>query len=453
MIAMDHPPSITNNESSIDGGSGDPFLTEDDDVIRLEELNLVPLNRPDKTRLLVQREADHIFIQEEWNVNNWETLGRDIAGNDYLREITIGTPDRSITGALSDQNMSALFQGLTRSNSVRSMTLYGNRFGVEGVQAMTPFLENSSNLISLNVSEIEIGSEGFSLLWGALRDSPIEKLWCGWCGVDNLEIDENCIPECLRMLSLSGNNIGTDGCRELAKLFLKKDSMLESLFLGENNIDDEGVAILVDDLRNNTSLTHLHIEDNERISMKGKSLLLKLVNDISSIKATLESNHTLISLGLNFDVRYRNESCVIVDYISAALDINRSSVRKKDTGKWKVISTQLNSEERFLLCRLQEVDICNDALFSEINPLHLPEVFELVGCNHGHGELYVALRSSIAGLFSTINKKKRLQDCLKHHLSIIERLRNEIAAIEEAEENLETGNESRSVGFKRPRTS
>ena len=67
--------SSIHNESSIDGGSGDPFLTEDDDVIRLEELNLVPLNRPDKTRLLVQREADHIFIQEEWNVNNWETLG------------------------------------------------------------------------------------------------------------------------------------------------------------------------------------------------------------------------------------------------------------------------------------------------------------------------------------------------------------------------------------------
>lgn len=68
-------------------------------------------------------------------------------------------------------------------------------------------------------------------------------------------------------------------------------------------------------------------------------------------------------------------------------------------------------------------------------------------------------QSSIMGLFSTVNKKKFLQERLAYHMAIIqehaataEKLRAEIAAIEEAEENLlETENESECLGIKRRR--
>jgi len=150
--------------------------------------------------------------------------------------------------------------------------------------------------------------------------------------------------------------------------------------------------------------------------------------------------------------------------LGTALEINRMWMGKQDiaaeAGKEKVISTQLNSKERTLLCYLQEVDICNEALYSEINPLHLPEVLAIVGRHHGQSELYVALISSIAGLFSTVNRKKFLQDRVSYHMAIsqehaakAETLRTEIAAIEEAEENREeVQNEFESLGFKRRRT-
>ena len=465
-------------------------LTYVDVDICLGELNVLPLNRPDKKRLLVDNEEDNIFLRENWNEAHWAMLGRDIAGNDHLRDIEIGFLDlidlalsRSSIGALNDQNMKTFFQGLTRSNSMRSMTFFGRGFGIEGVQAMIPFLKNSNNLIMLDVDKNAIKSEGFSLLWRALHDRPIESLWCGWCGVDKLEIGENCVPKYLKKMNLSGNNIDSDGCRQLTKLFLKKDSILKTIHLEECNIDDEGVAILVDALRKNTCLTHLNVENNQRISMKGKGLMLKLVNDITSIKATLQSNHTLIAFGPSTlrDIRKRKENPddIMLHRIGAALDINLRTMQKSRpkgqwgyelnsckesaaaAGRWKVISTQLNSEKRALLCRLQDIDIRNDALYSEINPLHLPEVLEYVDCNHGHSELYVALQSTTAGLFSTINRKKFLQERLKHHMSIIqehtataETLRAQIAAIEKAEGNVvETENESRSVGFKRRRTS
>ena len=60
-------------------------------------------------------------------------------------------------------------------------------------------------------------------------------------------------------------------------------------------------------------------------------------------------------------------------------------------GRKKMIQTQLNSERRAELADLQGV---NQSLYSEIDPLHLPEVLSLVDQHHGQGELYVALKSS-----------------------------------------------------------
>jgi len=53
------------------------------------------------------------------------------------------------------------------------------------------------------------------------------------------------------------------------------------------------------------------------------------------------------------------------------------------------------------LADLQGVD---HSMYTEIDPLHLPEVLALVGRSHGQGELYDgALKSSIIGLFSKVN--------------------------------------------------
>ena len=58
---------------------------------------------------------------------------------------------------------------------------------------------------------------------------------------------------------------------------------------------------------------------------------------------------------------------------------------------------------------LAELQGVRHSVYSEINPLHLPEVLSLVGLNYGQGELFVALKSSIAGVLSTVNRK----ECLK----------------------------------------
>ena len=264
---------------------------------------------------------------------------------------------------------------------------------------MVPFLQNANSLVQLILHTNNIQSQGFNLVFRALRDSPIEQLDCNFCGIQSIEIDSENIPKRLNRLGLNQNSINAEGCRELTKLLQGRDSALTRLYLGDNNIDDEGVEILVDTLQTNTSLMTLNLTRNDGISNQGKVMLLELVNNISSIKATLQSNHTLECLLVN--VVFFNRPDEIQTHIDMATNINKVAnnlVSSESYNRSKVIQAQLNSAKRADLCRLQGV---HHSLYSEIDSLHLPEVLSLVGRHHGQGELYLALSSSIVTLLST----------------------------------------------------
>eukprot|EP00984_Skeletonema_dohrnii_P013071 scaffold5383_cov152-Skeletonema_dohrnii-CCMP3373.AAC.6 len=409
---------------------------EDDEDLWLFDLQRIRENDPCKTELYWKGAFDlfgeHNYVQNITD-EDWEQIGHAISSNTHLASVRLDD------GALNDQNMAFLFRGLTRSRSIKTTSLYANDFSVDGVRSMVPFLRNANNLRYLNVSCSNIQSEGFNMLFRALRDSPICSLVCKGCDIELIEIDNNYIPNNLKCLDLISNNINADGCRELAKLLRGKDATLTTLWLSDNKIDDEGVGILVDALQNNTSLTALSLSENDGISKQGPTTLLKLVNNISSIKATLRSNHTLKNIFLSkLDAE---EECGA--HIGHALAINTKYKDDLETaGREKVIQTQLHSARRAKLADLQGV---NHSVYSEINPLHLPEVLSLVGRHHGHGELYVALKSSIAGVISTVNRKEFIRQQRDYHLAKAEQLNAELAAIEAAEgDTVHVGNESHS---------
>ncbi|KAK1746068.1 hypothetical protein QTG54_002675 [Skeletonema marinoi] len=269
-------------------------------------------------------------------------------------------------------------------------------------------------------------------MFRALRDSPIEELYCNRCGIESIEIDTEHIPKHLTWLSLIGNIINANGCHELAKLLQGGDSTLKDLYLTDNTIDDEGVAILVAALQNNTSLTALSLRGNDAISKQGKVSLLRLVCNISSIESTLQSNHTLRDLWFKTDEEIQR-------HIDIAVRINnRNDYNQEAAGREKVIQTQLHSGTRAALCRLQGID---HVVYGDISPLHLPEVLSSIGRSHGQGELYNALKSSIAGVISTVNMKKCIQQLRDYHEAKIAEHRAEVhnlnaklAAMEEKEE-------------------
>ena len=420
---------FNDNNDDIFGGDDDAdeersASSEDDMTLSELIMQAVHQNSPFVTEL----EAS-AGVLERHNVmtdENWEELGRDVFNNTHLNIVYLND------GALNDQKISCLCRRLTRSSSIEQMYLYGNRLSAVVVQSMVPFLQNASYLTHLDLDDNNIQSEGFNIMFRALRDSPIEELYCNRCGIESIEIDTEHIPKNLTYLSLSGNIINANGCHELAKLLQGGDSTLKDLYLTDNTIDDEGVAILVAALQNNTSLTALSLRGNDAISKQGKVSLLRLVCNISSIESTLQSNHTLRDLWFETDEEIQR-------HIDIAVRINnRNDYNQEAAGREKVIQTQLHSGTRAALCRLQGID---HVVYGDISPLHLHEVLSSIGRSHGQGELYNALKSSIAGVISTVNMKKCIQQLrdyheakIAEHRAEVQNLNAKLAAMEEKEE-------------------
>ena len=75
------------------------------------------------------------------------------------------------------------------------------------------------------------------------------------------------------------------------------------------------------------------------------------------------------------------------------------------------------------------------AFFSQIDPLHLPEVLSLVCRKFLFEDFYVAIRirESIVEVLATVNRKKCLQQKMEYHIAQVEMIKAELEAIEAAE--------------------
>lgn len=413
-----------------------------------EELRRVRMCWPElsKRTLKTFRAVGGFGSMNDLSNGDWEQLGLDIANCSQLETLDLGDVNVGVGNSM-DEKLASLFRGWTRSTSIRSINLRCGELSVEGVLSMVPLLHSTSTLQFLTLNDSNIQSEGFNILFRALRNSPICSLECKGCDIDSIEIGNDEFPRNLQQLWIDDNNINADGCRELAKLLQGGDATLETLSLSNNRIDGDGVEILASVLQNNTSLKYLDLVRN-RISVEGNVKLLKLVCDISSMEATLQTNCTLHTIYVDEDAEEIQEW---IDYACSYVGEDKEEIQqcidyanRFDSNREKLIDTQLHSMRRVDLCRLQGIERSNAAFYGDFDPLHLPEILALVGRTHGLAELHVALKSSIVTLFSTVDRVKCLEQEMAYHQARVASLQAQIAAIKRAEGNVEeVGNDPR----------
>ena len=431
------------------------------------ELELQRVRENDPHKICFDMNGEYNYI-DDMTDEDWEEFGRDVATNNHLETLNL------YEGALNDHSMTFLFRGLTRSISIKKMALYENQLSVSGVRSMIPFLQNANNLTKLDLDYNDLQSEGFNLLFRALRNTPIEQLHCCGCDIESIEIDTNHIHRHLRYLHLENNEINADGCRGLAKLLqggdaaltklyldgneiddkgveilaealrrnkslifidlsnnnikgdgvaalattLKCNATLETLHLCNNKIGDDGVAALVDALHRNTTLRELYLRGDTGISKIGKISLLKLVIDVSSIEATLQSNHTLRYVKYQF-LHYGDACELIQELIDRAVTITRYS--HEVAGREKVRRILIKNDP--IRAQLADIQGVTHSVYSEIDSLYLPEVLALMNrySHNGGKELFPALKSTITGLLSRVDMKLCIQEQMARHEARIEK--------------------------------
>ena len=314
----------------------------------------------------------------------WENLGVYIANNTSLR--VIGLVDNGIT----DEKMAFLFKRLTsKCSPMERVNLSHNSIGIEGIRSMVPFLaSNSQNILKLQLNNnSNIYTEGFEMLIRALDGGQIEELHVGSCNIEDISVLGECTLPHLHYLNFTPNNIrimgspsslenytnlkslyvggkrnsghkiGKDGCITIANLLQKEGSNLTCLGLG-SGIDDEGAEIIAAALKRNKILTNLYMNGN-LLKERGYRALLKLLNDLSSIKSTYYSNHTLTSINFNNVPDHGSPTLLdIMKHIQLATTINTRPRFAHITnipfhpGRTKVINTQLDSKTRMKLAQL-----------------------------------------------------------------------------------------------------
>ena len=360
----------------------------------------------------------------------WELFGRYIAKNANLQSIIIN----GLQGHLADAQMSYLFRGLLCSISIRNVVIRNNHIGIDGIRSMVPFLRNASTLSKINLSRNRnVKTEGFNVLINALDGRPIEELHLEECDIMDISVSGNCtLPHLrelhlddnkiqnmggisalqnhtnLQSLYLKGNDIGRDACIQIGTLLQKEGSSLSHLYLGDNNIDDEGAEILAASLKHNKTLKRISLDENS-LSKRGFLAFLKLLNDISSIKNTYKSNHTLEEISIK-SASVHASMKEIESQIQSAIDINMNS--PDSAGKRKIIKYQLNSQRREKICKLQNVDSPYSSIFADIDPVLLPDILAFVGDMCGQKNLYCALVATTPELTSIINRKALLHDTM-----------------------------------------
>ena len=321
----------------------------------------------------------------------WELLGHYIANNAHLSVMKL------VNCNLTDEKMLLLFQGLIRSDSIDAIN-FSSRWTAKEVtaspivQSMSPFLQNSPQLSIITFANIGINSQGFESLIKALSGGPIEELVLCRCDITDisaLNLSSVTLPH-LKKITLNRNSIGREGIVELSNILQQERITLTKLHLHSTDIDDEDLEILANSLKRNTTLTNLCLTGN-KITDIGYRTILKLLNDVSSIENTYNSNHTLLDLFLSNGASWNNNDTPTMKkinrHIESAIKLNRQ-YNDVQTGKAKVIQTQLNSANKMELAKVQGITYSYYSLFFEVDPVVLPEVLALVDGNCKHSELF-----------------------------------------------------------------
>ena len=307
------------------------------------------------------------LCQNEIDNNGVELLAVALQSNTSLT--TLGLSHNEV----DDEGVAILANALQRNATLTELYLSDNEVANVGVAALAAVLQRNATLTTLGLGNNEIGDEGVAALADALQSNAT-----------------------LTALDLSGNKINDGGTATLAAA-LQSNATLTTLNLSNNKIKDDGVAALAAALQSNATLKHLGLANND-VSYQGKISLLKLVIDISSIKATLQSNHILEDLSVDdgdeYDDEYDDED-EIQQFINEAVGINSWEDSPEVAGREKVRRIQLHRAMRVVLAELQGV---THSLYSEIDTLYLPEVLSLISRYHKLEDLFSALKSTMAGL-------------------------------------------------------
>lgn len=258
--------------------------------------------------------------------NTWiNDLVNSIKKNPYVNHFLLGNNITGYEGAKAIAN----FINEKHASKIKTWYLAGNEINFEGIKLISNALENDQNCESLWLKRNPIKSEGAKYIGQMLTKNKFIKI----LDLDNTGLLDDGIKfifenlkqnSTLRHLYIDANGITEVGAKYISNYFNflceNKLKGISSLWIGINRLDDNGIILISEALKNYTYLRRLVVESN-RITAKGAKILFELLKnhknliclDLGLYKSTSDLQELPNNLG--------DESC---EYISEFIKTNKS---------------------------------------------------------------------------------------------------------------------------------
>jgi len=286
----------------------------------------VEKNDPTLTALTIARRdgSSDAYTRYTLSVgNDYDRLGAAIGKNSYLTDLIV-----SATAPTLDVSNRGFFEGLKQNTSICNLSLGGRIHNqrsplVGGIihEILNAYQDNNNNLTRIAIKHIVLQNGGEQILAANFRRcTNLRKIQLHRCRIN----DEQLLPmvdalrghSSLELLDLDQNQIGSIGCEAISSLLTDPNSKLIKVVLRSNNIDDEGVNILVNSLVGNTKLKYLYLDDNHIDPSLTFSVFSNLLCNKLSLNGIHSSNHTIKKLVLpsNFPQQMEEELETLLDF-------------------------------------------------------------------------------------------------------------------------------------------
>ena len=176
---------------------------------------------------------------------------------------------------LGPEGIRQLSLALGQNKSIQKLNLANIDLTGGQICLLDEFLKNNENLTKLWVKSCELGTEGardLSLTLGncnkSLKHIFLSDIHFEAGHVSQIVLALSMHPQ-LKELNLSSMNIGRNECTALATLLRITTKQLQTLWLSNNNIDDEGVETLVHAI-SGSKLQVLSLDRNPTITSRGR---------------------------------------------------------------------------------------------------------------------------------------------------------------------------------------
>jgi len=252
---------------------------------------------------------------------------------------------------------------LKNNHSLTQISVQDSEFREESARQLSLGIGGCSQLKNINISDNIIGIGQLVNIITALSMHPqLEQLDLTWMRIGINECTAlstllRCTTTKLQKLNLHGNNIDDEGVEVLVNALadintlqelklgynqsiaiegwtavstlLERPGTVENLSIYGNNIGDEGALIFANALANNSTLKCLYLDGNG-ITAEGWKSFSKLLCNTSSIINTYNSNHTLTYLG-------DTEGSMKHTFIPAFLRLNEGTLDKGKVAMQKIL--------------------------------------------------------------------------------------------------------------------